>query len=37
MNFGRNLLGSLLMSAIYSFVKYYATNQQEVTTLKIYN
>jgi len=34
---GSKLLGSFLMSAIYSFLKYYATDRQAVATLKIYN
>ena len=37
MIFGSKLLGSFLMAAIYSFVKYYATDRQAVTTLKMYN
>jgi len=37
MIFCSKLLGSFLLSEIYSFLKYYATDRQAVSTLKIYN
>jgi len=36
MIFGIKLLGSFLMAAVYSFLKYYATDRPAVATLKIY-